>query len=350
MRSALRVPLYSGSDVVGCVLLYDRAREAFGPDDGLRAEELVRPLGRRLAELPSAAAPPTEWVGEPPPPESLDVIEEARREPDVAPLEPQPGGEQPPPATAEAPPIEEAPAAPEQPRALADAGRLGAIGEFVAGVAHELNSPLTAIAGYAQMLPSLPEDERAAALGTIEREALRLGRIVQNLLYFSRQQPPRRERVDLNGLLRRVAEVRGEELAAGGLTLDLRLGAVPSVTGDEYQLEQVFLNLVSNAEEAMHPGGGRLVVTTAATGDLAHVTFTDSGPGIAPEVLTRVFDPFFTTGEVGEGAGLGALDRLWDRERAWRPPLGGVADGRRRTLRGGAATRAGLGARHERPG
>ena len=173
------------------------------------------------------------------------------------------------------------------------------------GVAHELNSPLTAIAGYAQMLPSLPEDERAAALGTIEREALRLGRIVQNLLYFSRQQPPRRERVDLNGLLRRVAEVRGEELAAGGLTLDLRLGAVPSVTGDEYQLEQVFLNLVSNAEEAMHPGGGRLVVTTAATGDLAHVTFTDSGPGIAPEVLTRVFDPFFTTGEVGEGAGLG---------------------------------------------
>ena len=299
-QSSLRVPLYAGGEAVGYVALFHRAIEAFGPEDGLSVEQLVRPLGRRLAEAePPSMAPSGEQL-------PLAPLDDSDGEPDAlaheAPgIEPEPEPE----VEEEIEPEPSAGVAEGAREALADPERLGPIGDFAAGVAHELNSPLTAIAGYAQMLPSLPEEQRGEALGTIEREALRLGRIVQNLLYFARQQPPRSERVDLNGLLRRIAEVRGEELSSGGVQLDLRLGTVPSVRGDEYQLEQVFLNLVSNAEAALRPGGGRVAVTSVATGEVARVTLSDSGPGIAPELLERVFDPFFTTREVGEGAGLG---------------------------------------------
>ena len=303
-QSSLRVPLYAGDEVVGYVTLFHRAIGALGPEDGLSVEQLVRPLGRRLAEAepPSIApsgeqlplAPLDDHEGEPDAP--------AREAPVIVPVpEPEPAPE----ADEEIEPEPSAGVAEGVREALADPERLGPIGDFAAGLAHELNSPLTAIAGYAQMLPSLPDEQRTVALDTIEREALRLGRIVQNLLYFARQQPPRSERVDLNGLLRRIAEVRREELSSGGVQLDLRLGTVPSVRGDEYQLEQVFLNLVSNAAAALRPGGGRVTVTSVATGEVAQVTLSDSGPGIAPEWLERVFDPFFTTREVGEGAGLG---------------------------------------------
>ena len=338
-QSSLRVPLYAGDEVVGYVTLFHRAIGAFGPEDGLSVEQLVRPLGRRLAEAepPSIApsgeqlplAPLDDHEGEPDAP--------AREAPVIVPVpEPEPAPE----ADEEIEPEPSAGVAEGVREALADPERLGPIGDFAAGLAHELNSPLTAIAGYAQMLPSLPDEQRTVALDTIEREALRLGRIVQNLLYFARQQPPRSERVDLNGLLRRIAEVRREELSSGGVQLDLRLGTVPSVRGDEYQLEQVFLNLVSNAAAALRPGGGRVTVTSVATGEVAQVTLSDSGPGIAPEWLERVFDPFFTTREVGEGAGLGLSiaygivsehgGRLW----AESPAGGGGA------LRGGVAARA----------
>ena len=334
--SALRVPLYAGAEVVGGVLLFRTARSAFTPDDGLHTERLTRPLGRRLAELPLGAPPPAAALEAAPPapeaatPHAVEAPPAVRTPPAVetpgpaeggppSTIEPTFGGEAPPPPEGPAPdaaalPPESAETVetpeptlpPAAERALTfDAERLAAVGDFVAGVAHELNSPLTSIAGWAQLLPELPEDDRDAALGTIEREALRLGRIVQNLLYFSRRQPPGRERVDLNGLLRRIAEVRGDELASEGIELALQLGQAPAVLGDEYQLELVLLNLIGNAEEALKPGGGRITVTSEAEGGSARVTVTDTGRGIPAEVLPRVFEPFFTTRDVGQGTGLG---------------------------------------------
>ena len=344
VRSALRAPLYAGRDVVGAVVLYALTPHAFSAEDGLRVEQLVRPLGRRLAELPGATPPPPERLVEPPPvaaPPAEAPLEPAAEPPpppeELAPppaleVAPPPPEEPPPPASEDAPPpVEEVPeAGAPATRAAADSERLAAIGEFVAGVTHVLNSPLTAIAGYAQMLPTLPEEDRGEALSTIEHEALKLGRIVRNLLYFARQQPPRRERVDLNALLRRIAEVRRDELAAERVTLDLRLEPVPALVVDEYQLEQVFLNLVSNAEEAMRTRGGQITVTSGADEQLARVVFADTGPGIPADVLPRVFDPFFSTREVGEGTGLGLSiaygivsehgGRIW----AESPPEGGA--------------------------
>ena len=326
--SALRVPLYAGAEVVGGVLPFRAARSAFTPDDGLHTERLARPLGRRLAELPlgapspaaalEAAAPAAGAVEAPPAvgtPPAVETPGSAEGGPPSA-IEPTFSGQAPPPPEGPAPdaaalPLEtvetpEPTLPPAAERALTfDAERLAALGDFVAGVAHELNSPLTSIAGWAQLLPELPEDDRDAALGTIEREALRLGRIVQNLLYFSRRQPPGRERVDLNGLLRRIAEVRGDELASEGIELALQLGQAPAVLGDEYQLELVLLNLIGNAEEALKPGGGRITVTSETEGGSARVTVTDTGPGIPAEVLPRVFEPFFTTRDIGQGTGLG---------------------------------------------
>ena len=310
--SALRVPLYAGAEVGGGVLLFRAAPNAFMPADGLDAERLARPLGRRLAELPLGAPPPAAALEAPPPvpePATPDAAETPPPTQGGPPsiIEPSYGGEAPPPPEGPAP--DDAAVPPETPEPgrapTFDAERLAAVGDFVAGIAHELNSPLTSIAGWAQLLPELPEDDRDAALGTIEREALRLGRIVQNLLYFSRRQPPGRERVDLNTLLRRIAEVRGDELASEGIELALQLGPAPAVLGDEYQLELVLLNLIGNAEEALKPGGGRITVTSETEGRSARVTVTDTGPGIPAEVLPRVFEPFFTTRDIGQGTGLG---------------------------------------------
>ena len=312
LASALRVPLYAGVEVVGGMLLYRAipgasTPGAFTPRDGLHAEHLARPLGRRLAELPPGAPPPAAAIETPPPALAAPgVVTPAAAE--VGPpsaIEP-PFGAEPPLGAEAAPPRDEQPPTRglEGPPAI-DTDRLTAIGDFVAGVAHELNSPLTSIAGWTQMLPELAEEDRDAALGTIEREALRLGRIVQNLLYFSRRQPPGHERVDLNALLRRIAEVRGEELASEGVELALQLGPAPPVVGDEYQLELVLLNLIGNAEEALKPGGGRITVASEAAGGSARVSVADSGPGIPAEVLPRVFEPFFTTRDVGQGTGLG---------------------------------------------
>ncbi len=189
---------------------------------------------------------------------------------------------------------------------LLQAEKLSAVGELVAGVAHELNNPLTSVLGYGQLLesdPTLPQELRSYA-EIVVREADRARHIVQSLLTFARPQAVEREVLDLNGVVQRTLEAARWD--PGRIEVTLRPYPEPLwVRGNPVQLQQVFTNIVQNALQAMREGPGELVVTTQRAGDQAVVEFADTGPGISPEHLNRVFDPFFTTKKLGEGTGLG---------------------------------------------
>ncbi|MDA1240610.1 MAG: ATP-binding protein, partial [Chloroflexi bacterium] len=179
------------------------------------------------------------------------------------------------------------------------------LGELVAGVAHELNNPLTAILGYAQILESLEGAERDEAIRTIEVEAVRASRIVRNLLSFSRQRPPERRAVDVERILRRVIDLRRYALEVEDIQILPRFSHVPEVLADESQLEEAFLHLLVNAQQALERRGGQVTVTTTMQQDMVRIAFADSGGGIPEELRGRVFEPFFTTREVGSGQGMG---------------------------------------------
>ena len=191
---------------------------------------------------------------------------------------------------------------------LMHAEKMAAVGQLVSGVAHEVNNPLTAILGFADLLLEQPDVGEAAKkdLRVIVQEAQRTKTIVQNLLSFARQTPAQRKPVDLNFILRRTLQLRSYDFASHGLEVVERLDeALPAVTGDSHQLQQVFLNILNNAYDAVTETDriGRIEVETSHTADYAEVIFRDNGPGIG--VPDRIFDPFFTTKEVGKGTGLG---------------------------------------------
>ncbi len=186
--------------------------------------------------------------------------------------------------------------------------KMAAVGQLVSGVAHEVNNPLTAILGFADLLSEqqgIP-DEAKKDLGVIIQEAQRTKQIVQNLLSFARQMPPQRQGVQVNVILRRTVQLRAYDFANHGIKLILNLQEpLPDVVGDPHQLQQVFLNILNNAYDAvrdtMTPGS--VEVSSSERDGYAEVTFMDTGNGIeAPE---RIFDPFYTTKEVGKGTGLG---------------------------------------------
>ncbi|MEI7951130.1 MAG: hybrid sensor histidine kinase/response regulator, partial [Synechococcaceae cyanobacterium ELA182] len=187
----------------------------------------------------------------------------------------------------------------------ADDVRLSALSEVISGVAHELNNPLTAILGYAQIFNSLDGAERDHAVTTIEHEAQRAARIVRNLLSFARQPPPTTSRVDVEEIVRRVVEVMRYSLEVDNIRVELRLSGIPEIEADRAQLEQVFLNLVNNAQQALQPGGGEIVISTTHVSDFVRVSVADDGPGVPEEMRDRVFQPFFTTRDVGLGQGMG---------------------------------------------
>jgi two-component system NtrC family sensor kinase len=179
---------------------------------------------------------------------------------------------------------------------------------LVSGVAHEVNNPLTAILGFADLLmenPELPEPAKKD-LRVILQEAQRTKQIVQNLLSFARQMPPQRRPVQLNTILSRTIQLRAYDFSSHGVEVIEHFHAnLPEVVGDSHQLQQVFLNILNNAYDAVREAGrpARIEITTSATGGFAEVSFRDNGQGIAhPD---RIFDPFFTTKEVGKGTGLG---------------------------------------------
>jgi signal transduction histidine kinase len=188
---------------------------------------------------------------------------------------------------------------------LVQSAKLAAVGELAAGVAHELNNPLAVILGFAELLteevdPASPFQED---LTKITAEARRARVIVHNLLDFARQREPQEDLADVNIILRETLAVIRPHLERSGVDVEEEYADVDFLLLDEGQMKQVFLNLISNAIQAM-PAGGTLGLRTAHVGDEVVVSITDTGEGIPPEHLQRVFDPFFTTKTSGTGLGL----------------------------------------------
>jgi PAS domain S-box-containing protein len=192
------------------------------------------------------------------------------------------------------------------------ADRLASIGELASGLAHELNNPLTSIIGFSQLLlqNEIPENIRKD-LEVVQHEAQRTSEVVKNLLTFARKHTPVKAPVNVNTIIKKVLELRSYEQRVNNITLDIELSQdIPDVMADYFQLQQVFLNIIINAEHFMIEAnrGGVLSIFTGFTGRASknvRIVFSDNGPGIKPEELGHVFDPFFTTKEVGKGTGLG---------------------------------------------
>jgi len=194
---------------------------------------------------------------------------------------------------------------------LIQSEKMSAIGQLVSGVAHELNNPLAGISAFAQLLLAekrFPPDQRTAA-ETIYSEARRASRIVQNLLTFARQHKAEKVPTAINQVLDDTLELRGYELRVRGIDVRREYDeTLDDTMADAHQLQQVFLNLITNAEQAMEQRDGhhhRLTVRTRRNGDAIRIEIEDTGGGIPPNLIERVFNPFFTTKPTGSGTGLG---------------------------------------------
>ncbi|HUK17545.1 MAG TPA: GAF domain-containing protein [Bryobacteraceae bacterium] len=190
---------------------------------------------------------------------------------------------------------------------LLQSEKMSAVGQLISGVAHELNNPLTAILGYAQLLESEKLSERCSDfVGKLYKQAQRTHRVVQNLLSFARQRKPEKQRVDLRKVLDETLALREYDLRVHRIQLEREIEPdLPVVTADPHQLEQVFLNIINNAVDAMleTSQGGKLKVSMRFRNGCLHTEFHDSGPGIKEP--KKIFDPFYTTKSVGKGTGLG---------------------------------------------
>jgi len=191
---------------------------------------------------------------------------------------------------------------------LAHTEKMAAVGQLVSGVAHEVNNPLTAIMGFSDLLmenPELPGSARKD-LQVIIEEAQRTKEIVQNLLSFARQRPPERQLVQINDILRKTIVLRAYDFSNHGVEIVQKFDdRLPELVGDSHQLQQVFLNILNNAYDAVHATGrpGVVEIHTLQDDGWLEVLFRDNGEGI--QNPDRIFDPFFTTKEVGQGTGLG---------------------------------------------
>ncbi len=192
---------------------------------------------------------------------------------------------------------------------LITTSRLATIGELASGVAHEINNPLTSVIGFSELLLErpLPDDIRAD-LSIIRNEAERAARVVKNLLTFARKHPNERQAVNVNDVIGKVLELRAYDQKVNNiLVTTLFASAMPNLMADGFQLQQVFFNLIINAEYFMIESHkkGNLTIATEVTGGLVRASIADDGPGISEENLKHLFNPFFTTKPVGKGTGLG---------------------------------------------
>jgi signal transduction histidine kinase len=193
---------------------------------------------------------------------------------------------------------------------LVEGEKLSAVGRLIAGVTHELNNPLAAVVGYAQLLQTgdALDAESRHDVERIYAQAQRAAKIVRNLQLFARQEPVVRQLVDLTALVSSALDLQATKIRLDRIKVETQFHPQPlAVVGDHNQLQQVFFHLISNAHDAMveFRGEGRLRLSTELSEGMARVCIADDGPGIAPEVRPHIFDPFFSTKEVGLGTGLG---------------------------------------------
>lgn len=187
--------------------------------------------------------------------------------------------------------------------------KVALMGQVVAGIAHELNNPLTIVIGNIQLMMTRELNEKnVQSLTRIKDGAERASKIVKNLLAFTRQEKPERKPTQINAVLKKALELRAYELKVSNIEVNTDLAPdLQETMADPHQLQQVFLNLIVNAEQAMIDahGKGLLRLSTRAEPGKILIFFSDDGPGIPRENLRRIFEPFFTTKPVGKGTGLG---------------------------------------------
>lgn len=190
---------------------------------------------------------------------------------------------------------------------LLQSEKMSAVGQLIAGVAHELNNPLTAILGYAQLLETEGLNERATDYVTkLFKQAQRTHRVVQNLLSFARQRKPQRDEVDIRNVLEETLTLRDYDLKSNNIGVERDVQSEPAmVVADPHQIEQVFLNIINNAVDAILETGrtGKLRIRVSTQNGQVCTSFSDDGAGIKEP--KRIFDPFYTTKSVGKGTGLG---------------------------------------------
>ncbi|HVO79200.1 MAG TPA: PAS domain S-box protein [Terriglobales bacterium] len=187
--------------------------------------------------------------------------------------------------------------------------RLAAMGQMIGGFAHELNNPLTSILGVTELLQEGEATESVRKhLAMLQQQTRRAAEIVQNLMYFSRPPSPGKGPINLSELVQRTLHLHAYSLRRNSITVDfLPDNAIPPVSGDPHQLMQVFLNLILNAEQAIREvrDKGTLRIRLGRAGNTVTASFQDDGPGIPPDILPNIFDPFYTTKRPGRGTGLG---------------------------------------------
>ncbi|MBM3934247.1 MAG: PAS domain S-box protein [SAR202 cluster bacterium] len=192
---------------------------------------------------------------------------------------------------------------------LRDSNRLVYVGELAAGVAHELNNPLASILGFSELLmdedlpPNITDD-----LKRIHTDAQRAARIVQDLLYFSRKKQPQKQHLDVMDVVKKALDMKAHDFRAGGVRVSVvSRGAGAFTMGDEHQLIQVLINILTNAEQGIKQvrQNGEISVRIGPAGNRVRVSITDNGSGIPQELMRKIFDPFFTTKQVKSGTGLG---------------------------------------------
>ncbi|MFC1925264.1 PAS domain S-box protein [Chloroflexota bacterium] len=189
------------------------------------------------------------------------------------------------------------------------ADRLASIGQLAAGIAHEINNPLTGVVGISELLMgrSIPDDIKED-LEIIDKEARRAAEVVKGLLTFARSKGNSKSHEDINSIIQEVLRVRSYEQRVRNIEVDEQFCTdLPHLFVNGAQMQQVFMNLIVNAEQSMLEAHkkGKLKVNTEEAGDMVRICINDDGPGISPENMQRLFTPFFTTKEVGKGTGLG---------------------------------------------
>jgi two-component system NtrC family sensor kinase len=192
---------------------------------------------------------------------------------------------------------------------MLEAEKLASLGRLSAGVAHELNSPLTGIVTFAHLVHDrIPPNDKQSLddIDVIITQADRCSSIIRGLLGFARKGPSERTSVDLNDLVQETISMltRQRDYREINVAMDLKED-LPSVTADPNQLQQVILNIFTNSADEMSNGGEVRISTRETPGGYVEVEFADNGPGIAPEIMDKIFEPFFTTKPVGQGTGLG---------------------------------------------